>query len=627
MKNKTTVKLISIISAVLVLTGIFIFPVNFQIEAQSDTENIDTIIDKILYWKYNGTKQELLEHEVAANMGDGISEWYVVALSRYQNGLDFSSCVQSLDSYITAQNLRATDKQRIAIAYTVMGVYNDFVVATLKNTIGSLGIMSYIYGLILTDCGSYTNTTCSREDILDMLLSLQNNDGGWALTGTVSDVDVTAMAVQAMARYNDYAKVKISIDKALSFLSQRQKSDGDFQSYGTPNAESTAQVMMALNALNINYKTDKRFIKNGKTVYDGMMKYQCTDGGFSHIVGTKSNAMATVQILCALVSIQHYEKNLPSFFAFMDNRIDLSWERFSETSEQEFFQPESSITHESQRESLIPSEPSKSQSVEMDLSSIHSETEEIPSSVSEQISSQSSEIFLESSVSENAEPIEEISNPSEVSLIENKTSNMSQKSSETEKERTFNGRLFVCIGVVGIFGAVLVIIIVRKKVNRKNLLVLIIAFVVVIVLVLTTNIQSKEEYYTVQESNEKIQTVTVSILCTNAVGKTENSYLPSNGIILNAAVYGFENGDTVFDVLLTAVKEHQIQIDYTGSSNNFVYIKGINYLYEFDCGELSGWMYKVNGKTPSVGCSSYTLHDGDMVEWIYTCNIGKDLGE
>ena len=59
---------------------------------------------------------------------------------------------------------------------------------------------------------------------------------------------------------------------------------------------------------------------------------------------------------------------------------------------------------------------------------------------------------------------------------------------------------------------------------------------------------------------------------------------------------------------------------------NSVYIEGIGNLYEFDCGELSGWLYKVNGKTPGCGCSQYTLKDGDVVEFMYSCSLGADVG-
>ena len=95
-------------------------------------------------------------------------------------------------------------------------------------------------------------------------------------------------------------------------------------------------------------------------------------------------------------------------------------------------------------------------------------------------------------------------------------------------------------------------------------------------------------------------------------------------IILDDTEFSISEGDTVFDVLVSATKKNKIQIDYD-SSNETVYVKGINGLYEFDCGELSGWMYKVNGETPNVGCSGYKLKDGDVIEWVYTANIGKDL--
>lgn len=642
MKNNVAVKFISIISAVLMLAGIFTVSANFQITAQSNAKSIDTVINQILSWTYNGTVQELLDYEVAEDMGSSAADWYVISLSRYRNDLDFSLCIQSLDEYTdTAENLKATDRQRIAIAYTAMGVYNDFVAFALKDTIGGLGIMSYIYGLILTDCGAYTDISYSRETIIDKILSFQNADGGWALTGTVSDVDVTAMAVQSMARYYGYEKVKISIDRALNFLSKRQQSDGDFQSYGTSNAESTAQVMVALNTLDIDYKTDKRFIKNGKTVYDGILKYQCADGSFSHAVGTKSNALATVQVLYALISAERYEKNLPHFFDFVSNHTTLSWTKVSETSKAETSKTEVSRSESSvTQESIIPSEPLE-QSTTSKPQTVSSMPENSVSYNTEQTVSQSSSepSQTESTVSENAEPVEETSIPnhSEISLVEssalissyNSSANISEteKKSENEVEFAPNYRLIICIGVVCVFGAILAVMAVRKKINRKNLLVLIIAFGGILILIWTINIQTKEEYYTTQNDTPQTQTITLSISCTNAIGKTENSYLPSDGMILNSTVYGFEDGDTVFDVLLTAVKENQIQIDYTGGDDTFVYIKGLNYLYEFDCGDLSGWMYKVNGKTPNVGCSGYTLSDGDVVEWVYTCNIGKDIAE
>ena len=107
-------------------------------------------------------------------------------------------------------------------------------------------------------------------------------------------------------------------------------------------------------------------------------------------------------------------------------------------------------------------------------------------------------------------------------------------------------------------------------------------------------------------------------------------YVPKNGLILKTTTYDLlSENDTVWDVLQRATKEHKIQIEYQGANENIynsVYIEGINHLYEFSAGPLSGWMYKVNGVYPNYGCSQYTLQDGDVIEWHYTVDLGRDLG-
>ena len=88
-----------------------------------------------------------------------------------------------------------------------------------------------------------------------------------------------------------------------------------------------------------------------------------------------------------------------------------------------------------------------------------------------------------------------------------------------------------------------------------------------------------------------------------------------------------KEGDTVFDVLQRVCRAQGIHMESTWTpAYNSAYIEGIGNLYEFDCGELSGWMYSVNGVWPDYGCSGYTLHDGDTVVWSYTCDLGRDVG-
>ena len=88
----------------------------------------------------------------------------------------------------------------------------------------------------------------------------------------------------------------------------------------------------------------------------------------------------------------------------------------------------------------------------------------------------------------------------------------------------------------------------------------------------------------------------------------------------------FYEGESVFNVLLRTCKQQGIHMEFVNTPiYNSAYIEGIHNLYEFDCGQLSGWIYKVNGWSPNYGCSRYALKDGDVIEWQYTCNLGIDI--
>ena len=85
--------------------------------------------------------------------------------------------------------------------------------------------------------------------------------------------------------------------------------------------------------------------------------------------------------------------------------------------------------------------------------------------------------------------------------------------------------------------------------------------------------------------------------------------------------------ESIFDVLKRVCRENKIHMEFSETPvYQSAYIEGIGNLYEFDCGEGSGWMYRVNGEFPNYGCSRYTLADGDTVEWVYTCDFGADVG-
>lgn len=131
----------------------------------------------------------------------------------------------------------------------------------------------------------------------------------------------------------------------------------------------------------------------------------------------------------------------------------------------------------------------------------------------------------------------------------------------------------------------------------------------------------------------KTYTCTFSIECStilNNLGQLDPDKLemvPSGGTILATTTVTFYEGESVFDVLQRVCKEKGIHLESSWTPiYNSAYIEGIHNLYEFDCGSLSGWMYRVNGWYPNYGCSRYQLQDGDVVEWRYTCDLGNDVG-
>ena len=109
--------------------------------------------------------------------------------------------------------------------------------------------------------------------------------------------------------------------------------------------------------------------------------------------------------------------------------------------------------------------------------------------------------------------------------------------------------------------------------------------------------------------------------------ETKRAFVPEDGVVLDSGTVGFADGETAFDLLKREVVSRNMQYEFTKTPvTGGVYIEGINNLYEFDLGELSGWQFAVNGKFDSVDCGSYVLQDGDTVEFLYTCDLGKDIG-
>lgn len=174
---------------------------------------------------------------------------------------------------------------------------------------------------------------------------------------------------------------------------------------------------------------------------------------------------------------------------------------------------------------------------------------------------------------------------------------------------------------------------------KRNIIILIIIVIAAIVAFYGIDIQTVDQYYLshIDDIKADSETVFLSIRCDTVLNNMDlldkelksNEYIPPDGSILPKSEYVLREGDSVFSILSRSVQYNKIQFEYQGNplqGQNGIYIKGIHFLYEFSCGPLSGWLFKVNGVFATGDCSSYILKDGDVIEWVYSCDLGRDVG-
>lgn len=248
------------------------------------------------------------------------SEWLVIALARSGRSVPdsyYDSVVKAVqDAKGQLSDRKFTEYSRTILALTAIGKdptdvggYDLLSKLADMDDVTYQGINGAIFALIALDSGKYDVPTAAeggnqttRDGLVAYILKQQLSDGGWALSGSNADPDMTAMALQALAPYRTGdAAVLTAVDKAIQTLSDMQQVNGGYSSWGTLNSESCAQVLIALATLGIDPVSDSRFAKNGLTVLDALLSY-AVSGGFRHTSDGEVDAMATEQALCALTA-------------------------------------------------------------------------------------------------------------------------------------------------------------------------------------------------------------------------------------------------------------------------------------------------------------------------------------
>lgn len=475
--------------------------------------------DEILVYAAGERKlQQWLDETISPAAGSTM-DYYVLLLNRFSGELDFTSYVQTAAPLLEQGGIsNPVTRQKCALAVISCGAIDAVAETLADETIGKLGVMSYVYGLHLLNNGAASDQWTVGA-IIDKLLEMQKPDGGWAVMGQYGDTDVTAMCLQALAcNRGNNSRIAEAINTGLAFLSNSQLENGGFIGTGRESSESSAQVVVALSSLGIDPDSDERFIKNGVSVLDAMMQYRMPDGGFAHLPGDAvSNETATVQALQALTAYLH-----------------------------------------------------------------------------------SGELFFD-------------------------FSGVEAREYEPDSARSWKFYAWIAIAILCAGGMIFALT--RKRGRVKQLIFVLLTSAIAAAAVYMINIESAADYYSVSlpTGNEVAGQANISIRCDTVAGILEDGSTPEDGVILERIALPFREGASVFDVLTSAVRLNKIQMEHSGGEGGMAYVTGINYLYEYAHGDLSGWIYSVNGETFSIGCGSYPVEDGDEILWQYTTQLGEDL--
>ena len=282
-----------------------------------------------------GKKGELLKDRELFPAGDSVCDWLAIAMALSGTRESYSDYLAELKAHVEdayAKNgcldrNKATEYHRISLTVLALGGNPtnfgtkpdgsaiDLIAEGTYNYArdpGAQGLNGWIWALLTLDAGDTevpADALYSREDMVNAISVAQEPDGGFGLIPGKSDVDITAMAVQALAPYRD--QMETEIDAALSYLSGQLTDTCGYIAYGDENAESTAQVILALCALGIDPETDSRFIKGEYTLLTELSQFREADGTYRHVLEGAGDGLATAQSVLALVAVQRVRSGQP----------------------------------------------------------------------------------------------------------------------------------------------------------------------------------------------------------------------------------------------------------------------------------------------------------------------------
>lgn len=540
-------------------------------------------------------------------VGSTNGEWAVLGLARgnasvtnsYYDGY-YDRVVAYVKANINSKGQldsnKSTENSRIVLALTAIG--EDPTSVGGRNLLTALNDLTYvkkqgsngpIWALIAVDSGNYEYT--KREQLIEAILADRTDDGGWTYGEGGADADMTAMAIQALAPYNDdeHPTVKSAISTALKLLSGMQNDDGGFSSMGYRNCESAAQVVVALSALGLDANTDSRFVKNGHSVLENLLTYEQADGSFWHLIdgsGNANNQMSAEQGTYALVAYDRYVKNKNSLYDMTD---------------------------------VVKREDASAQEVIDMIDSIGEVNEYSYDAIAE-----ARNAYNKLSAADKAK----VTNYNTLTAAEDAyKAILSEKQTERYKELKahYDELLSDKTKKYGTAAKKKLLSVLQTAQRDMNAAV---------------SCERVEEIFqkamsdldAVKPGDIEVTFRLIGALeATQDVDLTKDSYLPEYVTWVPTKTYALQENATVYDLFTEAMSDAGLR--YIGAESNYVSTiyapscLGSYALSEFTNGKKSGWMYTVNGKHPNQGLKNWTLNDGDVVIWHYVNDYSCEVAD
>lgn len=539
-------------------------------------------------------------------IGSSSGEWAVLALARgnadvlnsYYDGY-YDRVVAYVRDNISSGKLNAdksTDNARIALALTAIGedptsVGGHNLLTALDDVTYDLkqGINGPIWALIALDSKNYTSS--SRDQLIKAILDNRTSEGGWALDGNATDVDMTAMAIQALAPYYNKSNetVKAAVDTALTWLSTKQSSDGGFSSWGNANAESCAQVIVALSALNIDADTDSRFVKNGHSALENLLTFEQADGSFLHTLpgsDKDNNQMSSEQGTYALVAYDRFKTGKNSLYNMTDavKREDADAQEVIDMINQIGYVDESSYNAIAEARNAYNKLSAADKAKVENYNTLTAAETSYKAILKQKRTEQYN--LLKTHYDE---------------LLNDKTKKYGtaakkKLASILQQAQTDMNAAESCERVTAIY---------EKAITDLD---------------------------AVKPGDIEVTFRLIGALeATQDVDLTTDSYLPEYVTWVPTKTYALQENATVYDLFTEAMSDAGLR--YIGAESNYVSTiyapscLGSYALSEFTNGKKSGWMYTVNGKHPNQGLKNWTLNDNDVVVWHYVNDYSHEVAD